>query len=268
MNEAVQFFVRHGYLLLCLSVLLQQLGLPLPLTPFLLAAGALAHSGQLSFARALFWAFAAALLADLTWYQIGRLRGVKVLRFLCRISLEPDYCVRRAENTFVRHGPKMLLVAKFIPGISAVATPLAGISGLPLPRYLLYSGTGILLWIGTYELTGYLFADQLEQVIDYSSRFGSLLLVIMVAGVAAYIGWKYWQRERFLRSLRVARITPSELKQRLDAGEDLVIVDLRHALDFNAEPKIIPGALRLAAEEIEQRGHEIPRDRTLVLYCS
>jgi len=268
MSDTLQFLARHGYIVLFVSVLAQQLGVPLPSTPFIVAAGALAHTGQLSFSAALFVAFSAAMIADLVWFEIGRWRGTRVLQFLCRISLEPDYCVRRTENTFARHGAKTLVVGKLVPGISVLATPMAGIYGLARSRFLLFDGLGILLWIGTFELLGYLFSDQLEDVVAYASRFGGLLTVLIVGGLAAYVGWKYAQRRRFLRSLRVARITPEQLKAELDSGADLLIVDLRHALEDEAEPRTLPGALRLPAEKLEERGAELPRGKTLVLYCS
>src|SRR5215813_4763879 len=257
MSDTLHFLARHGYIVLFASVLAQQLGIPLPSTPFIVAAGALAHTGQLSFGAAIFVAFSAAMIADLVWFEIGRRRGIRVLQFLCRISLEPDYCVRRTENTFARYGAKTLIVGKIVPGISAVATPMAGVYGL-----------GILLWIGAFELLGYLFSDQLEDVVAYASRFGGLLTILFVGGLAAYVGWKYAQRRRFLRSLRVARITPEQLKAELDSGTDLLIVDLRHALEDDTEPRTLPGALRLPAEKLEERGGELPRGKTLVLYCS
>src|SRR6185436_7267211 len=268
MSDTLHFLARHSYIVLFASVLAQQLGVPLPSTPFIIAAGALAHTGQLSFGASIFVAFSAAMIADLVWFEIGRLRGVRVLQFLCRISLEPDYCVRRTENTFARYGAKTLIVGKIVPGISAVATPMAGAYGLARSRFLLFDGLGILLWIGTFELLGYLFSDQLEDVIAYASRFGGLLFVLVAVGLASYVAWKYVQRRRFLRSLRVARITPEQLKAELDTGADVVIVDLRHALDDEAEPRMLPGAMRLPAETLEERGNELPRGKTLILYCS
>lgn len=268
MGDTLQFLVKHGYVVLFASVFAQQLGVPLPSTPFIVAAGALAHSGQLSFAAVLFVACSAAIMADLVWYEIGRLRGTRVLRLLCRISLEPDYCVRRTENTFARYGAKTLVVGKLVPGVSVLATPMAGVYGMARSRFLLFDGLGILLWIGTFELLGYLFSDQLEDVLAYASRFGGLLFVLLAGSLVAYVGWKYAQRRRFLRSLRVARITPEELKAELDAGADVVIVDLRHRMDDESEPRILPGAMRLPAEELEERGKELPRNKRLVLYCS
>lgn len=268
MNDTLQFLVNHGYIVLFGAVLAQQLGLPLPSTPFVVAAGALARSGQLSFGVTIFVAFCAAMIADLVWFEIGRRRGARVLQFLCRISLEPDYCVRRTENTFARHGAKTLVVGKIVPGISVLATPMAGVYGLAPSRFLLFDGLGILLWIVTFELLGYVFSDQLEIVIAYASRFSGLLIVLFVGGLAAYVSWKYVQRRRFLRSLRVARITPEQLKAELDSGVEVLIVDLRHAIEDEAEPRTLPGAMRLPAEKLEERGEELPHGKSLVLYCS
>ena len=268
MADTLQFLVKHGYVVLFAAVLAQQLGLPLPSTPFIVAAGALAYSGQLSFIAVLIIACSAALLADLVWFEIGRRRGARVLQFLCRISLEPDYCVRRTENSFARHGAQTLIVGKLVPGVSVLATPMAGVYGFSRARFVLFDGLGILLWIGTFELLGYFFSDQLEDVVAYGSRFGGLLFGLLVAGLAGYVLLKYVQRRLFLHSLRVARITPEQLKAELDNGSDLVIVDLRHAMEDETEPRILPGALRLPAEKIEERGVEIPRGKTLVLYCT
>src|SRR5215510_4150434 len=146
MSETLQFLARHGYIVLFASVLAQQLGVPLPSTPFIIAAGALAHAGHLSFAAALLIACSAAMLADLVWFEIGRRRGARVLQFFCRISLEPDYCVRRTEISFARHGAQTLIIGKLVPGVSALATPMAGVYGLSRARFVFFDGIGILLW--------------------------------------------------------------------------------------------------------------------------
>jgi len=268
MNEGIQFLVRHGYAVLFVWVLAEQIGLPLPAIPLLLAAGALAGAGHLSIAVAIGLAVAASLLSDTLWYEIGRRRGAKVLNFLCRISLEPDSCVRRTENVFARYGARSLLVAKFVPGLNTAAPPLAGMFGMRLSRFALWDGLGAALWASTFAGLGYLFSEQLERVAAYALRLGTWLVVVVVGGLAGYIAWKYVQRQRFLRSLRIARITPGELKEKLEAGEEMVIVDLRHSLDFDAEPHTVPGALRLTAEELNERHAEIPRDREIVLYCT
>jgi membrane protein DedA with SNARE-associated domain len=249
-------------------VLAEQVGLPLPAVPILLAAGGLAGTGRLSLAPILALAVAACLAGDGVWYWLGRRRGGRVLGFLCRISLEPDSCVRRTSELFARHGARSLLVAKFVPGFSTAAPPLAGIIGMRPGRFLLWDGLGSLLWAGLFVGLGHVFSDRLERVAGYALALGSWLVALLVAALAGYVVWKWMERRRFVRRLRVARIDVEELKRRLDAGEDVVVVDLRHAMDFEADPATIPGALLLSPEELEARHLEIPREREIVLYCT
>lgn len=268
MIDVLQFLVEHGYTVLFVGVLAEQIGLPFPAQALLLAAGALAGAQQLDLSLAVALASLAAVLADLFWYELGRRRGSKVLRFLCRISLEPDSCVRQTEEMFARHGARSLLIAKFIPGLSTVAPPLAGIFRMRLPRFLLFDLLGAVLWAGTFTGLGLVFSDQLERLAGAALKLGTWLIVALLAGLAAYIAWKYVQRRRFIRQLRIDRITPDELKQKLDAGEEVVVVDLRHSIDFEGEPMTIPGALQLSPDQLEQRAHEIPRERDIILYCT
>lgn len=268
MNETIQFLVQHGYALLFAWVLVEQIGLPVPAIPLLLAAGTLAGSGRMNLALAVGSAIIAALVADLFWYYLGRYRGSRVLKLLCRISLEPDSCVRRTEDVFARHGAQSLLIAKFVPGLNTAAPPLAGIFHMPVSRFVLFDGLGAFVWAATFTGLGYIFSDQLERIAEYALHWGSWLVVALVGSLAAYILWKYVQRQRFLHRLRIARITPKELMEKLTAGQEIMIVDLRQPLDVEALPYMIPGALRIAMEELEKRHEEIPRDRDMVLYCS
>lgn len=268
MDETFQFLIDHGYSVLFVWVLAEQLGLPLPATPLLLAAGALAGQGQMNVWLAIALAVFASLLGDVSWYQFGRIRGGKVLNLLCRISLEPDSCVRKTEGAFVRHGARSLLIAKFVPGLNTMAPPLAGIIGMRLGRFLVFDALGALLYLGSFIALGYVFSSQLEQVAARVASLGFSLLVILAGALGAYIGWKYVQRRRFIRSLRIARITPDELKRKIEAGEEVVVVDLRHSLDFEAAPQTIPGAIRMAPEQVEQDHTQIPRDRDIVLFCT
>jgi membrane protein DedA with SNARE-associated domain len=268
MNEIVQFLIQHGYALLFGWVLVEQMGLPLPAIPLLLAAGALAGSGRMNLAIAMGIAIIAVFLADMFWYCLGRNRGGRILKFLCRISLEPDSCVRRTEDVFVRHGAHSLLIAKFVPGLNTAAPSLAGIFRMPVLRFMVFDGLGAVFWVATFAGLGYLFSDQLERIGSYASRWGSSLVLVLAGSLAAYILWKYFQRRRFLHRLRISRISPQALMDRLNVGEKVMIVDLRQPLDIETQPYMLPGALRLGVEELEQRHQEIPRDRDIVLYCS
>jgi membrane protein DedA with SNARE-associated domain len=265
LEQAADFLIRHGYAVLFGWVLLEQMGLPIPAAPLLIAAGALARAGKMNLTFAVTLAFIAVILADLFWYSLGRYRGGRILKLLCRISLEPDSCVRRTENLFVRHGVHSLLVAKFVPGLNTAAPTLAGIFRMPVRRFMIFASLGAFFWVVTVTSLGLIFSEQLEEI---ALRWGGWLVAVLAGSLAAYVLWKFIQRRRFLRGLRIARITPKELMDKLTAQENISIVDLRQPMDIEAFPQMIPGALRIAMEEIEERHGEIPRDRDVVLYCS
>ena len=268
MHSVLEFLLHHGYAVLLAWVFAEQIGLPVPSVPILLAAGALAGSGRFNFAGSIFLSLFACLLADSSWYALGRVRGIKVLQLLCKISLEPDSCVRRTEGLFAKQGARSLVFAKFVPGLGTVAPPLAGIFHMRPSRFLLFDTFGALLWSSLYVGLGYIFSGEIERIAEHAFRLGSGLGVLVVGGLAAYIGYKFIARQRFLRELRIARITVDELKQKIDAGEELVIVDLRHSLDFEADPHTIPGAFRMDAKDLEEKDDRLPRDRDVVLYCT
>lgn len=268
MYATVEFLSRHGYLVLVAWVFAEQIGLPVPSIPILLAAGALAGAGRLSLSVALLSCVLAAMTADSIWFQFGRLRGVQVLRLLCRVSLEPDSCVRRTENIFSRHRERTLLFSKFVPGVNTVAPPLAGVVDMRLWRFLLFDSLGALLWAGTFLGLGYAFTGEIERIAARAESLGRWALLIVVVGFVCYIAYKLISRHRFLRELRIARIGVDELKARIDSGEGLVIVDLRHALDVAADPATIPGAFRMDAEELQRRNDWLPRNREVILFCT
>ncbi|HEX4544763.1 MAG TPA: VTT domain-containing protein [Candidatus Acidoferrum sp.] len=268
MHSTIEFLLHHGYALLLGWVFAEQVGLPLPSMPLLLAAGALAGTGRMSFLASLFYVMLAAVTADSIWYQLGRRKGIKILQLLCKISLQPDSCVRRTEGVFARQGAPSLILAKFLPGLGTVAPPLAGIFHMRARRFLLFDALGALLWAGTFLGIGYVFSGEIERVGEHLAALGGWLLVLLIAAFATYIGSKIIARRRFLRELRISRITVDELKQKIDAGEDLVIVDLRHSMDFEADPETIPGAFRLDAKELEEKNDRLPRDREVILYCT
>jgi membrane protein DedA with SNARE-associated domain len=268
MGGVVDFIVRHGEAFVFLYVLADQLGVPVPAVPALMAMGALAAVGKINFTLALLLSIVASLSADLVWYALGRTRGGGVLRLVCKVSLEPDSCVRRTENVFVRYGVRALIFAKFVPGLSTVAPPLAGIVGISLPRFAAYSSLAAFLWAGAWGGLGYLAGDALERVVTQSGRLGTVLTVLVGTIVVGYVVVKWVQRRRFLRKLRIARIGPHELKAALDGTTPPLVIDLRAALDVAAAPYVVPGALLIAAEELERRHREIPRDRDVVVYCS
>jgi membrane protein DedA with SNARE-associated domain/rhodanese-related sulfurtransferase len=268
MTETLQFVVRHGYLLVFAWVFVEQAGLPIPSAPLLLAAGALSGMHQMNLGTAILFAAVGAVASDSMWYELGRRKGVRVLQLLCRISLEPDSCVRRTQVSFARNGPRVLLGAKFIPGLNAMAAPLAGIIRMGWRKFLLYDAIGALAWASIFAIAGYAFSGELERIAASVAYLGEWLVVVLLAAFAGYILWKFYNRQKFLRKLKIARITPEELKEKIDAGEDVLVVDVRHSLDFDANPETIPGALHIDAADLEEAYEVIPRDREIVLFCA
>ena len=268
MNDLVQFLVLHGAIVMFVALFIEQVGLPFPATPFLLAAGALVGTGKLNGFIAFPAAIAGSLLADLIWFYIGLLAGRRAVKVLCRISLEPDSCVRRTHGMFGTCGAWSLVFAKFVPGISTVAPPLAGVTGMSLHTFLAISTIAGLVWAGAFIALGWVFSSQLEVVGRSLEGLGSWAFAVVAAAIVVYVVYKYVMRRRFLRKLRIARIMPQELKAMLDAGGDVMLVDVRDSLDFQTEPSIIPGALHLTTEELEARHLEIPRERDIILYCT
>jgi membrane protein DedA with SNARE-associated domain len=268
-ENVIRFLTQYGYVVLLAWVLVEQPGFPLPAGPMLLAAGALAGRGTFQLGSALAVSVSACVLSDVFWFHMGRRGGGKVLNFICRISLEPDSCVRRTSNTIAKYGPKSLLVTKFVPGLNAVAAPLAGSGGMGLPKFVFFDFLGSLLWCGSFLGLGYLFRGELENIALFLGQFNWLLgLALLVVIPAGYIAFKHRQRQKFIREISMERIEPEELLKRIDAGEQVTIVDLRHPLESLMAHTVLPNAIRIPPEELEQRHHEIPRDREVVLYCT
>jgi membrane protein DedA with SNARE-associated domain/rhodanese-related sulfurtransferase len=268
MHRTLEFLLHHGYVVLLAWVFAEQAGVPVPSLPLLLAAGALAGSHQLNIFASLFIVTFAAVSADFLWYELGRRRGIGILHFLCKISIEPDSCVRRTEGVFSKQGARSLLFAKFLPGLSTIAPPLAGIFHMRPRRFVFFDAAGSMLWGGTFLALGYVFSGEIERIAEHAASLGGWLVVLIIAAFASYIGYKYIGRRRFLHELRISRMTVEELKVKIDAGEDLVIVDLRHSLELEADPETIPGAIRVDAKELEDKTDMLPRDREIILYCT
>jgi membrane protein DedA with SNARE-associated domain len=267
-TEVLGFVVRYGYALLFLWVLIEQGGLPIPAAPLLLAAGALAAQGRMHLALAALIPAVASLCADTVWYFFGKRRGGVVLNLLCRIALEPDSCVRRTESTFTKFGPRTLLICKFVPGLNTAAPTLSGMVGVNFPRFLLFDFLGALLWTSAFTSVGFIFGKQLDRANLYAQRFGGWILMLFVTGIIAYVLNRWRERERFLRQVKGDRITPDELKHKLESGEQIVIVDLRHPLDVLTDPRTLPGALQISPEDLENRHSEITREGEIVLFCT
>jgi membrane protein DedA with SNARE-associated domain len=266
MNVLLHRLLRHGISLVFVNVFLEQIGAPIPALPTLIVAGALAARGRLPLLPLLGSALIASVLADTIWYLIGRWKGHKVLRVVCRISLSPDSCVRQTESLFERRGTFSLLFAKFIPGYNTVAPPLAGAMGTSLPSFLLWDGLGSLLWIGAGVTVGWIFHTAVGRALEYLDTLGFWALIVLAVGLALVVAVKYLQRRRLRRLLELARISVYELRSLIDRGEAPTIVDVRTQSRYQAGR--IPGALRMTFEELDEKLADLPREREVVLYCT
>jgi membrane protein DedA with SNARE-associated domain len=268
MEDAIQFLIRHGLVALFFIMLADQLALPVPMDVFILAAGGMVGTGKIAFVPAVAVLAIAGILGNALWFYLGRRHGNRILKFLCRVSVEPDSCVRRTQNLFTRIGVRALLVAKFVPGLNTVAAPLAGVSGVRFSTYLVYNTLGLLFWIVPYLVLGMIFHRQLEAVAAWGASMGGSLAWIVAALVAGYFLYKFARRWQLIRILRMSRVTPEEVKAMIDRGDPHVIVDLRNPMGVQVLPFSIPGAVHMTPEEVERRHHEIPRDRDVILYCA
>jgi rhodanese-related sulfurtransferase len=172
-----------------------------------------------------------------------------------------------------RRGAVTLLFAKFVPGLSTMAPPIAGQAKISYPIFLLYDGLGTLLWASAWLLAGRFFGDIAEKSSRFFSGLGHFAVLLVVAAVIAVIVWRVVKLRQFRSQLVELRLEPQQLHSMIcvamDKGEELpFIVDLRHPLDVLADPLVLPGALRIGPDDLKKRSDSIPRDRDIVLYCT
>jgi membrane protein DedA with SNARE-associated domain/rhodanese-related sulfurtransferase len=259
---------HYGVLIVVVNVLLDQIGLPVPAVPTLVVAGAMAANGHMELPPLFGWSVIACLAADSGWYMVGQKYGIRVLKILCRVSLEPDSCVSQTQTRFERWGINSLVIAKFIPGLAIIAPPLAGAMRIGWPRFVLLSTCAAVLWVGCGLVAGIVFKSQIEGLLRHLSEFGSLAGAGAMILLAAYIAYKWWQRRRFYAMLRMARISVAGLYELIQAGAAPIIIDVRSATARALEPRWIPGARHVPLEDVAHQLKELPRDRDIILYCT
>lgn len=268
MQDLVDLLAKYGLLLVFVNVLVEQVGLPIPAVPTLIIAGALATTGQLSAPAVFGVAFVASFIGDGLWFVGGRIYGRRVMSLLCRISLSPDSCVRQSESHFERWGKAVLVVAKFIPGLSTVTPPLAGAMRMGWPSFVVLNGLGILLWAGAAIGAGMLFHDELGRLIARLEGYGAAAVELVAMLLAAYVAFKWWERRRFYRALRLARISVEELRRLIEGGKQPIVVDVRSPVARKTDGRLIPGALVMDVAASDARLRQLPTDRDIVFYCS
>ena len=266
--DPVALLAKWGLLLVFSSVLLEHGGLPLPAAPLLITAGALAQDGDLRPEYVLLAAMLACLIADHAWFVLGRKGGRRVLASVCRLSLSPDTCVRRTDDIIARHGAALLLVAKFIPGVSAVAIPTAAAMGLPYRRFLFFDAIGCSAWCGFYVGLGMIFSREVNRLLDALGRIGGWSLLVVGGLFALYIALKVLHRARLKRLYRLVRISPDEAAKLLGENPEVIIVDARSRLARDSDPREFPRAITYEEGDVIQLLPPDARGRTIVTFCT
>jgi membrane protein DedA with SNARE-associated domain/rhodanese-related sulfurtransferase len=273
MPIALAFFVHYAYAILFLWVLVEQMGVPIPSIPVLLTAGTLSATNRVSAPMSLFAVLVACLIADSMWYLLGQRYGNSVLKLLCRLSFEADTCVTKTSGYFHRRGALTLLFAKFVPGLSTVAAPIAGQTGMPYARFAVYDMAGSAIWALAYLLAGRFFGDlalRSERFFSILGHFAVAIFALMVLGLMFY---RVWKQRRFLMSVRELRLEPAELFDMIETASRQgnippFIVDLRHPLDYLPDPRVLPGSVRVSPSDLTTHQSILPRDRDVILYCT
>jgi len=262
MDALLHVIEAYGLWVVFLCVVLDQGGLPLPAYPVMIVTSGLAVDTHTPVWPILLVAVAATIAADLLWYAGGRRFGAALLRLMCRISLSPDSCIGRTRRLYGRWGAPSLILAKYIPGFAAVATTLAGETHTSLRRFLVYDAIGAALWAGGAIALGAIFHEAVESVLTELERLGHYALIVLCAVLALFVAGKWWQRHRFLASIRMARITPGELDVLLRTGPPAAVLDVRTP-ERRAQTGWIPGSIQVrdVAELM------LDRDDEIVVYC-
>jgi membrane protein DedA with SNARE-associated domain/rhodanese-related sulfurtransferase len=248
------------------NVLLQQLGLPVPAVPTLLIAGSLASSPS-QLAALVATAVLASLIADAVWYVAGRAFGYRVLAGLCKLSLNPGSCATTAETLFLRWGAWSLIGAKLVPGFSIVGPPIAGSLKLPLLSFFVASSIGAGLWAGVHIVLGWIWRDQVQQVIETVVRNGGAALIFVAIAVVVWLGWFIWRKRRFQRLAAIRHLTPAELMLAMASRAPTLLLDLRGPVQI-AEFGSIDGAIPAQLADLHRAVSTWKPEDLIVTLCA
>ena len=268
MRDLIPLLIAHGALIVFVITLAARIGAPVPAAPLLVVAGGVAMAGQISLTVCMVVSVIANVLGDAVWYQAGRWRGHRVMKLLCRISLSPDTCVRQSEGILSKWGGSSLIAAKFLPGISVVAAPMAGALGMSWKRFLSYDVGASLIWTLVFLAVGVVFAGQIVVVLDFMTQFGTIAGVAIVIALATMIIYRYLRRRWMLSDRYAPRIAVNELRELIRRGEAPIVIDVRSSVAMLQDGRRVPGAIVATLAQLPTTATELPRDREVVLYCN
>ena len=262
----LHLLLTRGLAVVCVASLVESLGAPVPAFPLLLLAGSVAAEYRFSAVPFVVASAGGFWIGDLAWYAFGRIQGRRVLGLLCRLSLNPDACVGRAERRFRRRPAMTVAAAKFIPGFSLMVAPLAGILRMPLIQFAAIDGAASIAWSAAAVMSGVVYG---KRVLPHVMRTQRAIGMLGGAAVLAFVAWKLYERRWLVRHYSVARVETAEL-QKLLASEpvDVLVIDLRSEQAFSGSAQMVPGARRIPPGEFEGHIGTMPRDKEIILYCT
>ena len=270
MGDLISAIAHHGYLALFLAVLAEAVNLPLPAAVALVTAGAASANHSLQLPEVIGLAVLAMLLGDSLMFILGREMGWGLLGFLCKVSINPETCILRSAESFYRRGRVTLVVAKFVPGVNAMAPPLAGSMKMRYEQFLWLDGAGAALYALSYAMLGFVFRDFLVSITHGFHAAGHVVGYVLLAAIAAYIGyrvWLYWQN-------RIFRVVPRAQVQelaRLLASDDaarIQVVDVRSHGYYDANAERIKGSIRIEPNHLSEELKNLPKDKDIYVYCT
>ena len=268
MRDLIALLVDHGVLIVFAATLAARIGAPVPASPLLVVAGGLAAAGEFSWVAALGSSIVANIVGDSVWFQAGRRHGHRVMKLLCRISLSPDSCVRQSESLITRWGGSSLIGAKFLPGVSVVAAPMAGALGMSWLRFLAFELVAATIWTMVFLALGMVFSGQIQQILDMMANTGIVAVGALALALAALLALRYWRRRSFLREVEMSRISVDDLHELIRLGHDPLVIDVRSEASVKIDSRRIPGAVSVQLQAMRSKASELPRDREIVLYCN
>jgi membrane protein DedA with SNARE-associated domain/rhodanese-related sulfurtransferase len=270
-----QLVDKFGPAIVFVNVMGSALGLPVPAMPTMIIVGA--SIALMAVNGAAFWppligvlcvAVAGGVLGDLVWFQGGRKYGDKTLKTICRLSLSRDTCVKKTERFFGRWGVRVLLVSKFIPGLSLVSVPLAGAMGVRLRSFIAHDGAGIAIWSAVGLSLGVIFAAQLEMFFAMMSQLGRQAIMVIAALLAIYVAYRWWRRRALMATLEKARISVDQLYDLMNNEPLPIIFDIRSPEKRMLDPFAIPGSLFADERDLAKIIESYDKSRKLIIYCS
>jgi membrane protein DedA with SNARE-associated domain/rhodanese-related sulfurtransferase len=267
MQDLLALLPAYGLAAVFLVTLAARIGAPLPAAPVLVAAGALGGSADMPLLGVAAVSILANLAGDSVWFAAGRMWGRRVLQLLCRVSLSPDTCVRQSEDLILGWGGSSLVAAKFVPGVSVVAAPMAGALGMSWLRFTAYGLLSGAAWTAVFLGAGMVFRTRVKELLALFAGGGIFAGIALAGLLLGFVAWRWHRRRAQRHAAQVPRIAAAELQELLHGEHAPVVVDVRSAVRVRLDGRQLPGAHTVALEGISGFARALPRGRAVVLYC-